>query len=213
MQIKNVVVRWCQAMALILAIGAVVLAAAPARAVNLIQNPGFDDTASDPDSDPGDFWGAYGAAGFNEYFGAGNAHASFFADTPGNFGGVYQTGIAGSPGTEYQFDLLDVRIEANAAANFEFGLEFFLGDDSSKIGDLLQSIPLSVTGDGLSFSMTATAPAGTVFVRPIIKFDNVTSTADSQENVFVFNTSLSEVPEPASLSLLVIGGLLLRRRR
>jgi len=175
---------------------------------NLINNPGFNDNGGGL----GEGWGSFGAAGFNDFFG-GNPHTSFFSDNIGNFGGVFQTGIGGTAGTLYQFDLLDVRIEENAAADYRFGLEFFQGDDATQISNTLVSIPLSPTGDGLSFSMQATAPVGTVFVRPIIQFDNVTSTASGQENVFVFDTSLTIVPEPTTISLLGLGAVALIRRR
>lgn len=177
---------------------------------NLLRNPGFEDL--DSNGSYGDEWGAFGAAGFHAFFGA-NGHASFFSDNVGNFGGVFQLGIAGTPGTPYRFDLLDVRLEENIAASYRFGLEYYLADDATKIGEQLAPIDLSVTGDGLSFSMTATAPAGTEIVRPIILFDNVTSDASSQENAFVFDASLVAVPEPAGAVLLLAGVLVLGRRR
>ena len=185
------------------------LTVSSASASELLPNPGFDDLGS---GNLGEGWGSFGAAGFNDFFG-GNPHASLFSDNPGNFGGVFHTGIAGIAGQEYQFDLVDVRIEENTDANYRFGLEYFLGDDSTQISNDLVSIDLSTTGDGLSFSMTSTAPANTVFVRPIILFDNVVSTANGQENVFVFTASLTAVPEPASLALLATGILVLVRRR
>ncbi len=187
-----------------------VLAASSANANELIPNPGFGDL--DNNGALGDGWGKFGAADFNDFFG-GNPHASLFSDNPGNSGGVFHVGIAGAAGTLYQFDLLDVRLEENIDADFLFGLEFFQGDDSTQISNVKVPIPLNVTGDGLSFSMTATAPAGTAFVRPIIQFDNVRSTASGQENAFVFNTSLTIVPEPASLTSLALLGVLALRRR
>jgi hypothetical protein len=182
---------------------AVVLFAGASRGAELLYNPGFEDL--DMDTNYGDGWGSYGSAGFHAFFGA-NGHASLFMDNQGNFGGVFQTGIPGSGGTKYQFDLLDVRIEANADANVRFGLEYYLGDDSSAAGPFdLATIPIPPTGDGLSFSMMGVAPAGTQFVRPIIQFDDVQSTADGQENLFVFGASLMAVPEPAAGLLLVVG--------
>ncbi len=180
------------------------------HAQELLVNPGFEDL--DLDGNYGDNWGSFGAAGFNAFFGP-NGHASFFSENPGNFGGVFQVGIAGAEGVEYQFDLLDVRLESNIDANYRFGLEFFQGDDATKIGDALTPISLATTGDGLSFSMTAVAPAGTMFVRPIIQYDNVVSTAGGQENAFVFGASLTVVPAPAGLGVLAAGGLCCARRR
>jgi PEP-CTERM motif len=191
----------------------IVVGVSSTQAQELLYNPGFEDLSTP--GVYGDGWGAYGAASFNAFFGA-NGHASLFMDNPGNFGGVFQTGIAGAGGMKYQFDLLDVRIESNADANVRFGLEYYLGDDSTAAGPAdIVAIPIPPTGDGLSFSMMGIAPLGTQFVRPIIQFDDVQSTADGQENMFVFGASLTKVvPEPAAGLLLAIGlvGLLATRR-
>ncbi|MEM8944990.1 MAG: hypothetical protein AAGD11_07370 [Planctomycetota bacterium] len=174
---------------------ALLMSPSAATAQELLVNPGFDSG--------GTGWGSFGAAGFNDFFG-GNEHASLFADNVGNSGGVFQTGIAGVAGLEYQFELSDTRIEANYDADLSYGLEFFLGDDSTKISEVLVALPdPGVEVNGGVFDMTAVAPAGTVFVRPIIKFDNVFSSG-SQRNVFVFDASLTAVPEPSSFLLVGI---------
>ena len=155
---------------------------------NLIVNPGFADV--DLDGSFGDAWGAFGNADFNDFFG-GNPHASLFADMPGNFGGVFQQGIAAdAEAISYTFTLVDVRLEENIDCNAQFGIEFYDADDSTLLLEQLDAIDLSVTGDGLTFSITVDAVAGAAFVRPIIRFDDVQSTADGQENLFVFDTSL-----------------------
>ncbi len=159
-----------------------------------VKNPGFEDL--DDNGNYGDYWGSYGAAGFNEFFGPGNAHASLFADTIGNSGGVYQASVLGTPGTEYRFDLLDVRIEANWDADEMFGIEFYGDDNFTKFGEIIEVIDTSTTGDGLSFFLTGTAVPGTVYVRPIIFFDNVGSDGGTDRNAFVFAAALTEVPAP-----------------
>ncbi len=185
-------------------VAAVSFAGAGSASAELLTNPGFETG--------GTGWGSYGAAGFHEFFGP-NGHASFFSDGNGNLGGVFQTGIAGTPGETYQFDLTDVRIESNTNSNYMFGLEYYQADDATKIGEDFDSISLAVTGDGLSFSMSATAPNDPqlAFVRPVIKFDSSISAGQGQENVFVFDASLT--PEPASLGLLAAGGMALLTRR
>lgn len=170
------------------------LGIAPGPADIHVKNPGFADL--DGNGSYGDYWGSYGAAGFNEFFGPNNAHASLFADTIGNLGGVYQPSVLGTPGTEYRFDLLDVRIEANWDADLMFGLEFYGDDNFTKFGEIIETIDTSTTGDGLSFYMTGTAVPGTVYVRPVVFYDNVGTTGGSDRNAFVFAVSLTEVPAP-----------------
>lgn len=186
---------------------------------DLITNPGFEDT--DSNGSFGDGWGAFGAAGFNAFFGA-NGHASLFLNTPGNSGGVFQTGIAGSFGNFYTFSLDDVLIEPNArATDLSFGLEFFESDDNTIISSSLASIASVTPAGGLSFSHTAAAPVGTAFVRPIISFSGAFTPAMPMAggaNVFVFDTTLTAtaVPEPSSVFLFAaasVAGLGIHRRR
>lgn len=181
----------------------------------LLVNAGFEDT--DADGNFGDGWGAFGAAGFNAFFGA-NGHASFFADNAGNSGGVFQTGIAADAGTEYVFTLTDVLVESNFSADLTIALEFYAADDATLLGS--QSITVSAesvaAGDGEfadAFTITASALEGASFVRPVLSFANSTGSTEGSTNFFVFDASLTVVPEPASAALLASGGLLLLRRR
>lgn len=202
-------------------IGAVcfLLAALPNSAsADLLFNGGFENVDNDDPATFGDGWGAFGAAGFNAFFGA-NGHASFFLDNAGNGGGVFQTGIAGTAGTEYTFSLDDVLIEDNAAADaFDFGLEFYQADDATLISSQVTSLlPLSNNIGQAPFSFTAIAPAGTAFVRPIISFSGADGSASGSTNVFVFDSTLTAtaIPEPSSVALVLLGGVMggMRRRR
>lgn len=196
----------------VIASAALLIGFGSATAVNasLLTNGGFEDL--DGVNGPGDGWGAFGSAGFHNFFGA-NSHASLFADNVGNSGGIFQTGIVGTEGVLYRFSLLDTRIESNYDATTRFGLEFFAADDSTKIGESLATIAdPGVEVNGALYSHDAIAPAGTAFVRPIIRFDNVLSSGGSR-NVFVFDSSLAVVPEPATLGLVAAAGLLATRRR
>lgn len=173
---------------------------------NLLTNPGFLDTDGDP-NDPspvGDDWGAFGNAGFNDFFGSTNPHASLFGGDALNSGGFFQQGISGTPGVTYQFDLIGTRIESSWDADLQFGVEFYAADDATKLGETKVMIDTATriangTIDGNVFSMQATAPVGTAFARPIAQFDNVNFgyVGQSQANVFPFNSYLSEVPAPS----------------
>ena len=196
---------------LVFALGALVPSSGNA---DLLFNPGFDDL--DSDGNLGDGWGSFGSAGFNDFFG-GNPHASFFSDNPGNFGGVFQTGIGVNASVvSYTFSLDNVRLEENIDANARFGLEYYAADDSTLLSADIVPIDLTTTGDGLMFSMTSTPFGGAAFVRPIVLFDDVQSTANGQENFFVFNATLTAqvVPEPSAAVLMVtLSAICVSRRR
>ena len=192
-----------------LLVAAGMAAQAPA-ATNILVNPGFEDTDAVPDGVFGDGWGTFGAVDYNAFFGA-NPHASLFADNAANIGSAFQTSLAGTAGTTYQFDLLNTRIEANWDADLFFGLEYYAGDDTTKLGETLVlvdaatrlALPNVDTGGGVNgavFSMQGTAVPGTAFVRPIMSFDNVNAgyAGQSQANAFVFDTYLTEAATPGA---------------
>ncbi|TWT47746.1 hypothetical protein [Botrimarina hoheduenensis] len=177
----------------------------PVEGGNLLKNPAFDDDYNGTNLpgvlQSGDNWGTFGSAGavqFNDLFG-GNPHVSFFADTAGNNGGLFQQSLLAQAGEEYRFTLEDVRLEQNFDADFNFGLEFFASDDFTKVGESIVAVDTSTTGDGLTFSMTSTAPVGAVYVRPLITFDNVNAAylGQSQASAFIFSTSLAVAVETA----------------
>lgn len=169
----------------------------PAAGGELLKNPGFEDEDDDVVENFGDYWGSFGAAGFDNFFagvGPANGHASLYADLPSNEGSIYQQSILGTAGNTYQFSLNDVRIESNFDATLKFGLEFYGDDDFTKISETIETIDTN-TGmvDSNVFVMSGTAPAGTVYVRPVVSYDNVLSTATTDEGVFIFDASLVEV--------------------
>jgi hypothetical protein len=165
------------------------VAAAPGQ--QYLKNPGFEDEAANGGF--GDYWGRWGNTDFNEFFGAGNAHASFFADTVGNSGGVYQASVLGTPGHTYRFVLADVRIEDDFDADFFFGFEYYgEANGGGKLGETIEQIDNSTTGSGLSFEMSGTAVPGTVYVRPVIRFDNVGHSGGGQRNAFVFAAGMTD---------------------
>ena len=173
------------------------MSVAPAPAEEHLKNPDFFDVNGD--GALGDYWGRFGNVDVNEFFGPANPHVSFFADTIGNSGYVWQQAVLAAPGTEYEFQLTNVRIEANFDADLYFGLEYYGNDDFTKIGETIVQADTSVPGDGLSYSVNGTAVAGTVYVRPVMFFDNVGTTGGDQRNAFIFATSLVEaVPSPCT---------------
>ncbi|MEM6332017.1 MAG: PEP-CTERM sorting domain-containing protein [Planctomycetota bacterium] len=172
---------------------------------SLLTNPSFADV--DTNGSFGDGWSSFGNAGFNAFFGGGNGHVSLFADNPGNSGGVFQLGIPATPNTTYRFSLTDNFFEANFDGTVQVGLEYYLADDSTKVGEDITSI----TSFTSSFSVFGTSVADAEIVRPIILFQGGTNQGSS-DNAFFFEAELVVIPEPATLSLLGVAGVALLRR-
>lgn len=190
---------------LALVLSAMVFCAATAVRGDLVINSGFEDN-NPVDGNFGDDWGSFGSQAFLDFFANGNpGHATFFADNAGNSGGFYQQGIAGAPGDVYQFSI-DAAFEANWSATTSFGLEFYEADDSTMIDSITVEIPVPLSYTGYSnYVMQATAPAGTVYVRPIVTYGSVTDVQGSSEAATFDNAMLTIIPEP-SAGLLLLGG-------
>jgi hypothetical protein len=156
---------------------------------NLTVNPGFLDT--DTDMVTGDGWGVFGAALADlDFFGDGNpGHATIFADVLGNAGGVFQAGIAASEGVEYEATF-KIQFEQLWDADASYGIEFYAADDATKLGEQIIAITDTFAGFGYRrYDVSAVAPVGSAFVRPVVLFDNVRSAGSSRaatiDNVLV----------------------------
>jgi hypothetical protein len=147
----------------------------------------------------GDQWGNFGAASFLDYFPNGNpGHAVFYADQVENSGGFFQQGTRAVAGAKYTFSI-DAAFEANWSAHVRFGLEFYPDDDETSLGETLVEIeePLPDTSYH-TYTMSAIAPSGSVYVRPIVRYDDVVNVQGSNESATFDNAHLEEIPPPGS---------------
>ncbi|MEM1165041.1 MAG: hypothetical protein AAGI30_01985 [Planctomycetota bacterium] len=199
-------------------IGALAVAGAATAQIELLPDPAIEIGSGAASAPPGATeWGFFGAAGINAFFGD-NGHLSFFADNPSNSGGAFHQGIGGSAGFEYTFTLVDVFVEPRFNADLQIALEFYAGDDSTQLGveTLIidtddDTTPIGFSG-GPFASVSAIAPVGTVFVRPVIQFSNPAPlSGGGGPNFFVFAASL--VPSPAVAPAMLCMALGVRRRR
>ena len=164
---------------------------------NLIVNPGFEDWYNDGAF--GDNWGVFGASAALDFFGNGNpGHASFFGDTIGNEGGTFQAGILATPGERYEFGV-DLAVEAEWDGDLQFGLEFYPADNATIIDSTLVSATPTPGAGYEANTMSAVAPAGAVFVRPVILFGGVQSEGPSR-TALADNASLVIASCPADLA-------------
>ncbi|MEM9064043.1 MAG: GC-type dockerin domain-anchored protein [Planctomycetota bacterium] len=166
----------------VLTAAAAVSFAGQVTAQNLLTNPGFDDL--DTDTVFGDSWGTFGAAGFDNFFpGSGPGHAILFGDTVGNAGGFFQQGVAGTEGVEYRFRI-SASWELFWDADTFIAIEFYEGDDTTLIASREFNINETPDAGYGVREICAIAPAGTAFVRPVVRFDNVAFTGSLQAATF-----------------------------
>jgi lysophospholipase L1-like esterase len=151
---------------------------------NLVVNPGFQDL--DHDGKFGDGWSVSGHAGFKNYFPDGNpGHLWFASRTPGEAGDARGTSAPATAGGRYRFTV-DAAFETHWNAQAQFGLEFIAADHTTVLARAFQNIyaPNPEITTYRSYSLTAAAPAGTVFVRPVLRYTNSTGAAESQAAEF-----------------------------
>jgi hypothetical protein len=192
----------------------------PAPGGNLLKNPQFDIELGDADQNAGRgnlnkaiVWNTFGNAQINNFFGSAGSnnppHGSLFGDDPAQqSGGLFQPSILTEAGQTLRFTLENVLIESNYNANLFFGIQFHGSDDSDGSSffpgsgpDVIPDTIVAITpspGENQSFTVDATAPAGAVYARPIVFFNNVPLSnfqGDPNHSVFIFDTSLIEVVE------------------
>ena len=185
---------------------------------NLVSNPGFEDgTWTADDSSEPDSWWTYGyyASSVTWKDNSANAHGgSKYMNLNGWFSASYTGGwvadaqvgqdFAASAGVEYLFTAW---VKENGVGNGggEVGFEARFRDSG---GGWIEwpSITVPTTNEWSEISFTATAPAGTSDVQILLRNYG---TADG--GVLVDDASV--VPEPISIALFGIGGLMLIRRK
>ena len=203
---------------------AVALAAAltvctPAMA-NLVADPGFDDAAAGSGT-----WGKWGAVDFQTW-GGNNPEwwgdsVSFYPNTEGNSGGIFDWGIEGDEGVTYDISV-DFWIQEVFDATISIGFEYMAADNNTVIDDdfLVLTAGDVYISDGTepeewmrwhnySYTAGSPAPAGTEYVRPVIKYGDTGATS----NQWMFVDNVEVTPEPASLALLAVGLVVVSRRR
>lgn len=151
---------------------------------NLAINPGFQDL--NHDGKFGDGWDASGQVSFKSDSGTGHSGTvRFDGGTKGNAGEVRGSSIAANPGVLYRLTVTGA-FAAHWHALTQFGLQFIAADHVTILANDDQRIypPNPGITTDRNYSMTATAPAGTVFMRPVIRFADAAGTGSSRSATF-----------------------------
>ncbi len=91
-------------------------------------------------------------------------------------GGFFQD-VSGAPGMTYTFSARAKKEALFQAAKVYVTLEFYTADKVTKAGHNQGTLNVStlLTTNWQTFTISGTAPLGTVYVRPVIRFEGATS--------------------------------------
>lgn len=212
---------------------ALALSAATVQAQNLLTDPGFESgTPGQPNPIPlpggvGGGWAVFNGAAYSTNYPESGSYSLQGLQGPGaqwNFEAAYQVIGGVSAGQEYTLTghyMTTTGLGSYAGAFIQMTFFDVSGTDIGTVetggvgANALNFNPASVD-TWYSGSVSATAPAGAVYVAPYLAFMMDGSQA-SQVDLYWDNATLTLVPEPSSLALLAMGlGLpfyFIRRRR
>jgi hypothetical protein len=182
-------------------------------AQNLLADPNFASGTVVPSGMGG--WATFNGAAFSSNYTLGPTTFSMENSGGGGYSvpGAFQY-VAATPGASYELTGFAYIPTALTGASEGFLQVTFvdstttqnLGTVQTSPGNALVSTPVinnsSATGTWIELSEIATAPAGTAYIEPFTLVLDATPTT-----VYFDELTLTQVPEPATLSLCALGGL------
>lgn len=207
--------RFVQTGLAVCAAAALSLTATTAQA-NLLTNPGFEDPVTADGPPFVGFWEAFnggGAASFNSTVMplSGLQHLELqINNTPNTFAGAFQDipGLIAGQELTWSGWTKDVGADGGGA---EVRIEWRDSVGNIEVSRTPNFVPVLTPGEYTLWSLTDTVPAGADTARVVYAIQSFG--AGPNQNHYVDDTSVTVIPEPASLALLGLGGLAMLRRR
>ncbi len=183
---------------------------------NLLTNPGFEDPVTADGPPFVGFWEAFnggGAASFNSTVMplSGLQHLELqINNAPNTFAGAFQDipGLIVGQELTWAGWTKDLGVNAGGA---EVRIEWRDSVSNVEITRTPNMVPVLTPGEYTQWSLTALVPAGADTARVVYAIQSFG--AGPSQLHFVDDTSVTVIPEPASLALLGLGGLAMLRRR
>jgi hypothetical protein len=211
---------------LTLAMGLLMSFGSQALAQNLLANPGFEDPVT---SDGYPFVGSWEAFNGGAGTSANNSATSprsgamdlllSITNTDNTFAGAFQDVPGLVAGEQVTFSGFNMTTSNPLDLDSEFRIEWRSNTNNDATSIEISRTPNSNSIAGLNsytpFSLTATVPVGATVARVVYAIQTFSGGPTNNGNVFLDDTSVTRVPEPATLVLVGIGvlGLAGLRRR
>jgi hypothetical protein len=190
-------------------------------AANLLVNPGFEDPITTDGPPFVGFWEGFnggGASAVNSSLQPLSGVQSLRLDittTPNTFAGAFQDVPGLTAGIEYSVSGWHMTTSSPLSLGVEIRIEWRNSGSNTEISRTPNATP--VPGASYSpFDFSAVVPAGADVARVVYAVQSFSTNPLGDGTVFVDNMSFSVVPEPSSIALLGLGGLVLwaaRRKR
>ena len=188
--------------------------ATPLLGANLLVNPSFEDPITFDGPPFVGSWEGFSGGGASAFNSTALPHTGSqslgltISSTPNTFAGAFQDVVGLSPGTPLNLSGWEASTSDPFSAVVEVRIEWRNSGSNTEITRTGNLNPVP-TATYTQFGFNATVPAGADTARVVYAIQSFSTAPLGNGTVYADDLSLTIVPEPASISLLALGGLAL----